>query len=226
MVLTSGSALKNLNAQLGGRLIALNVPEGAPPELPRVVLKLEDTLVNVGLNRFQITMEPPGHVATDFNKVVDFVGRRVTPVLEELLGKAPPYLWSGAIFALQFPVTSEPTQTALQIMTPIFDRLMAIDRGSKPLSALQLQFGFQEDEFFVTYTLRGYETRKLQIRIQDSSPTIDLGDIPIAESGVQISLDVNNKPKQTRSSPLEELQEILTYQACKFESLAEDLNLE
>ena len=46
IVLTCGSAIKNAQKKLGGRILSINAPEDAPPSMPRVILRLEDTILN------------------------------------------------------------------------------------------------------------------------------------------------------------------------------------
>ena len=91
IVLSCGSAIKNAQKKLGGRILSINAPDDAPPSMPRIILRLEDTIMNLGLDRIQITAIPPSHVADEIEKSSKFTLQRITPILSELLPSIPKY---------------------------------------------------------------------------------------------------------------------------------------
>ena len=97
IVLTCGSAIKNAQKKLGGRILSINAPEDAPPSMPRVILRLEDTILHLGLDRIQITTIPPAHVSNDIEKSSKFTLQRLTSLLSEILLSMPKYNWAGVL---------------------------------------------------------------------------------------------------------------------------------
>lgn len=230
VVLTCGPALKAINNKLGGRLITVNTPDEAPPTLPRVVLKMDDAILNLSLDRVQITTTPPPHVANDIQESAKFAEQRATTILEELLGVLPAYKWSGLIVDLEYPTSDESIKSSTQAVAPVFDQLMKMQRGDRDLSSFELQYGFQEDGFFVTYTIKGYEKRDITISAP-ASPVggvvmLDPKDFPLSECGVEVLVDVNNKPSTNSEDALGDIQSILRKQVELVISLPTDTNLE
>ena len=230
VVLTCGPALKAINDKLGGRLITLNTPDDAPPSLPRIVLKMDDAILNLGLERIQITTSPPPHVSNDIQGSAKFAEQRTKTILEELLSVLPEYKWTGIIVDIEYPSKDKSIISSRQAIAPVFDKLINLQRGGRDLSSFELQYGFEDNGYFVTYTMRGYERRSISVpRAAQSSGAVvalDPADFPLAECGVEILVDVNNKPSSDLSNPLADIDKLLQKQSELVDSLPSDTNLE
>ncbi len=229
IILTCGSALKKIHDKLGGRIISINVPEDAPPPLPRVVLKLEDTILNIGLERFQITVNPPSHVQDSIEKTSTFTFRRASSILSELIPFMPRYNWAGIISEVQYPEKPLKNKSAIEAATPIFDKLVKIDRNNKKLSAFQIQFGIKEDQHFITYTIDAYETRQIELLTPEQKGfhqiVIDASKFPVTDCGIKILVDINNKPNEHNQNPLDDLENIFLKQKTTIDEIPNNLNL-
>ena len=227
IVLTCGTSLKKIQEKLGGKILSINAPEDSPPSLPRVILKLADTILNVALDRFQITTIPPSHIANDIKKSSKFAFQRSVSILSELLTSMPDYLWAGAILDIEFPEDPLRSDSAIEAAIPIFDRLIKIDRKTRELSSFQLQFGFKDDPYFINYTISAFESRKIEFKAPPKSGPVILNpsDFPLSECGIKVLLDINNKPNKPNEKPLEDLEGIFSNKKMSFDSLVEDLKL-
>jgi len=228
IVLSCGPHLKELKKNLGGRLLHINVPDGAPPPLPRAVLKSKDTILKLGLDRFDITSVPPSHITDDMAKAAHFARERSTSIISMLEPAMPDYKWSGIISVVEYPEEPVVSNSGLEIATPIFDRLLNVDRKERELGSFQLQFGFQEDHYFINYTLDTFEQRKIEVPLsaQEGFIAIDVKDYPLTACGAKLTIDINNKVKRSKESPVTDINMILEKQLEVFENVLSDLNLE
>jgi hypothetical protein len=129
---------------------------------------------------------------------------------------------------LEYPEYPLVCRSSSEAAVPLFDRLINIDRKDRELSSFQLKFGTRDENFFITYTLNAFETRKISIKppIQKQFIPINVNKYPLAECGLRIILDINNKPKQASGDPQKDIQIILKKQYELFANMVKDLNLE
>jgi hypothetical protein len=227
IVLTCGPTLKQIQKKIGGILLPINIPADAPPSLPRVSMKLVDAILNVSLDRLQITMVPPAHISSDVAAAVAYVTNRTKTMIADLIPILPLYGWSGVILEFEYPSVNALVTTGATASTPIFDRLLRLDRAGREMAAFQFQFGYVEDGFYVNYTLSGYEKRTIPtIKPQVGVVHLDVTELPIAEVGVGIIMDINNKQKIKTTNPIEDIQTILIKHIDKYKNLGKELNLE
>ncbi len=228
IVLVCGSALKRIQNMLGGRLFTVNAPDDSSPTLPRAILKLDDTILNIALDRFQITTIPPSHIADDQKKSSRFAIQRARTIIKELLDCMPQYQWAGVILEIEYPEDPSVNKTTNDTAIPIFDKLIKIDRKGNELSAFQLQFGFKDITKFTTYTISTFEGG--EVEIPDPQPAgyfpVEPSDLPLIARGIRLIVDINNKPKRSIASPMVDLEEIFSEQEKSFETLPQALNLE
>jgi hypothetical protein len=228
VVLSLGPSLKKLQRNLGGRLIPINAPEDAPPSLPRFILKLNDSMLKLAIDRISISIKPPSHVQSNISKSSKFALQRTVSIIRDLLTSIPQYQWCGIVTQLEFPSKSSSYNSAIEAITPVSDKLVNIDRSSMDLASFQLQFGMKENSFFTTYTISGYETRDMKLIPKDKVGFVTIGpaDYIITECGIRIMLDINNKPGGATEDPIKDIENILNKTNELSGSLPTDLNLE
>jgi hypothetical protein len=227
IVLTCGPQLKEAQRRFGGQLFTVNVPDKAPPSLPRLVLRLDNALLHVGLDRFEFVTEPPRHVAGVFGEALDFAQNRVVPILELLLESGVSYEWTGVVANIEYPEEPRQSASAREAVAPLVQRLVRLDWQSSDLRTFNLQIGRIVDGYLRNYTFSGYEVRNLE-PTEPTTPTQSLTEREgaLVEVGIQVSLDVNNKLSQEKSGPIADLGSIIVQQAHAFGSLANDFNLQ
>ena len=172
------------------------VPEDAPPEIPRIVLKSSDSFLNVTLERFQFVFFPPRQ-ATTSEDAIRLASEKYQRWQTDVLGKLDyVYDWCGVILSVLIPQEpSEPDN--MNLATSVFDRLFGIDREGNPLCTLNLHFGFEQKDMFVHYNINQYEIRSGNIRITTGNRSINPhpSELPVEETGIRVRIDMNNKPK-------------------------------
>lgn len=229
IVLTCGSAIKNAQNKLGGQILSINAPDDAPPSMPRVILKLKDTILNIGLNRIQIITIPPSHVSDNIEKSSKYTLQRIEPFLFELLPSIPKYFWAGVITEIEFHEDPLKCNSANEAAVPIFDKLINIDRKNKELSAFQLQYGIKDDQYFITYTLSAFEGRQVEFKMPSKKIgyfLLEPSEYPLTECGIRILLDTNNKPNKNNKNPSKDIEDILSKQNYLGVNIVEDMNLQ
>lgn len=221
-MLTAGKYLQKLSKELGVPIPKMAVPSAAPPEAPRVIIPGSSTLIQVGLNRAELFTQPPDHVAGEFNPAVDFGLQAANRFLLDLVTVVR-YEWVGMVSTINFPTKTITTMMAAA--TLVSDRLINIPRKTRELSHLNLQIGFKEDPFYVTYSISGYEIR-VGAFPQPAPKSIEISMMPVSETGIEVLLDVNNKPLQSKRGLKADLVEIVNQEKTRFRILKEELRLE
>jgi hypothetical protein len=228
IVLSLGPSLKTLQRKLGGKLITINAPEDAPPPLPRIILKLSDSVLKLAIDRISISINPPSHVQSNINKSSKFALQRTISMVKELLATIPQYKWCGIITGLEFPSKQDSYRSGIEATTPVSDKLINIDRSDKELASFQLQYGIKENSYFATYTIMGYESRDIKLipKNKKGSVTIGADDYQLTECGIRIMLDINNRPGGATEDPINDIENILNKTNELSNSIPTDLNLE
>ncbi len=227
IVLSLGPSLKAIQKSLGGELVTINVPEDAPPPLPRIILKFSDSLLKLGIDRISITINPPSHVKSNINKSSKFALQRTVSIIKDLLALIPQYKWCGIVTELEFPSEQNSYNLAIEAVTPVFDKLININRSHKELASFQLQYGIKENSHFTNYTISGYESRNIKFISQKKKGfvSIPINDQEVAECGIRVILDVNNKPGGATENTIEDIENILNKTNKLSLILPDDLNL-
>lgn len=227
IVLTFGPSLKAIKKNLGGELVTINAPEDAPPPLPRIILKLSDSLLKLGIDRISISINPPSHVKSNINKSSKFALQRTVSIIKDLLALIPHYKWCGIVTNLEFPSEQNSYNSAIEAVTPVFDKLIKINRSDKDLASFQLQYGVKENSHFTNYTISGYESRNIKLISKKNKGfvPIQINDHEVTECGIRIIMDINNKPGGATEDPVKDIENILNKTNKLSETLPEDLNL-
>lgn len=226
IVLSVGASLKKLAKELNGSVIQLSVPSIAPADAPRAIVQSKDTIIHVGLNRFEVITRPPEHVGGSFHTAKEFALSRATNVLEILHDVGGAYKWIGAICNIKYPKSSKDV-SALKHCEGLFDKILKVDRGSRSLSSFQVQFGFTEDELYKSYVVTGYETRdvKFSDEMKDNiGIEIEVSQFPITEAGIELTIDHNNRNATHKVSPTADLVAILRTMEESLTNLPSQLN--
>lgn len=196
--------------------------------MPRIMLRLKDTIFNLGLDRIQFTVVPPSQVTDDAEKSSKFTLQRISPLLTEILPSIPKYYWAGVITEVEYPENPLKSKSANEATIPIFDKLININRQNKDISAFQLQYGVNDDLNFITYTISGFEGRKVELKPPQETGflLLDPTEYPLTECGLRVLLDVNNRPNKHNENPLGDIESILSRTNSLVANIEKDLNLE
>ncbi len=227
IVLSIGSGLKSMTAKYGGRVQLLNVPVAAPPDAPRIIVTTENFILNVAPMRYDVLVTVPTQIDHDFQKVIEFTLNLFQRLGGDLAQLRLSYSWIGMIINLQYPSNKE-TVSSLELVEPVFDRLVNVERGGKKLSALQLQFGFEEHGLNKIFTVSGYDSMSFKFDRLQAQPKIlrvDKESADVVESGITISIDVNNRPDKKKLGLIKDFQNIVRESKSVYEQLPETLNL-
>ena len=216
-----------LKERLNGRLVNLNIPDNTPPETPRIVISSKDKILNVGLNRFDIHIQLPLEIRNESKTCLEYLHLTLDPILKTLIKELKiTYTWSGLIANLKLPI--EGKSPSSNLIKPLFERLLSIQVGNKKLSSFNLQFGLNESNNNRLYTVNAYESKNIQIPplVAGQSLLLNMDDVPISESGLQIVLDINTRPNINKNgSALGDIKTLIKLHENYYDSILEDLNL-
>lgn len=204
IVFTLGDRLKALQADLKANLQLLNVPQGAPPEAPRIILSSQLLSINIGLNRLDLIVNVPTQIKNSRDSAFNLLKDLVERISNSLVNGVLKYDWCGIISNLEFPSHND-IKPSLKIIEGFFNDLVTIERDAKELAAFSLQYGFKENGFYRNVTISGYDTYDIPVAGIGTNKFIDLSKLPVKESGITINLDINNRPTDSRMDLLADL---------------------
>jgi len=227
VAISLGAPLKSIIAKYGGRIQLLNVPNAAPPDAPRIIATTQNFVLNLAPVRYDVYISVPSQIRSDYHKVMDFTSTLFTKLGGELAQLRLAYLWVGLVVNLAYPAASEGVP-GIKLSQPIFDRLMSIPRGTRKLAAFQTQYGFEEGPLNKIFSITGYDTLTLNVdptNLSRNAIRVDKETADVVESGIAVSLDVNNRPAKEHGGLLHDFREILQASRQLFTNLPETLNL-
>lgn len=225
IVLKLGSDLLGLAKKLKGEIISPSIPDQAPPDAPRVVVKGANTTVTISLTRAVVSVTPPSHVRESFDSASQFSSNSAIQALE-IFARIVAYKWSGVVVDLEYAARTT-DQKALALSTPFFDSIVNIKRNDRQLASFQLAIGFTERGFNRNYNLSGYDTREILIQKEAGRKwaEVDLDKHPISEAGMKIRVDINNRGRGEHVDQITEIKELWEEHKVTFEGLEEELGI-
>lgn len=229
LILSLGPSIKALAARSQGQIhdAGFGDPD-FPPDVPRIVVQTKQFLVNISLNRFDIHTTPPRHLQENHPAAVQFAQTVASDVLGELLKVPVTYLWAGLVAHLKYP-NEKPLASAPMAVNPVFQKLVNIPSSGKPLSSFEMRFGHQDGDLFRSITVGGYATQNIRFRHvplgEQAAVPMSVEGTEIVETGVQIFLDLNNKPSAEKKNPLDDLKGLFEMCNKSISTLPEELNL-
>jgi len=227
IAISIGSALKTIISKYGGRLQLLNVPAAAPPDAPRIIATTQNFVLNIAPVRYDVHITVPTQISTDFYKVMDFITNLFTKLGGDLAQLKLSYQWVGLVINLEYPGAAAGIP-GIQLSEPVFDRLLSVSRGTRKLAAFQTQFGFEEGSLNKIFTVSAYDSMKIKIdpaKMQQKMLRVDRETADIVESGISVSLDVNNKPAKNRAGLVHDFHLIAQASRQLYALLPDTLNL-
>ena len=222
-ILASGQTFLTLAKALNAKVQQLNVPEIAPPEVPRLLFQRSDVMAALSFARLEVTARPPSHIANNFRSSLDFAARSSLPLVQDLVAKYQQYTWTGSIVALEYQMPGKGISSHKRL-EPCFDRMLTIQRNGRPLGAFNVQFGFQEAAIYRGFTVRAFEIRAFQVE-GPGVVSLEAERGEIESSGIEILLDVNNKRADKRGDPASDIGFLLTEQKALYDNMLDTLNL-
>jgi hypothetical protein len=227
IAISIGSALKSIISKYGGRLQLLNVPAAAPPEAPRIIATTQNFVLNFAPVRYDVHISVPTQIRTDFYKVMDYASNLFARLGGDLAQLRLSYLWVGLVVNLEYPgsVAGVP---GIRLSEPVFDRMISIDRGTRKLAAFQTQFGFEEGSLNKMFTVSAYDSMRIKVNpanLPQKMIRVDQETADVVESGISVSLDVNNKPAKERGGLMHDFRIVAQASRQLYASLPDALNL-
>ncbi len=201
-LLEIGPKINTIRKSLKTTFQQLNIPQGAPPETPRYLLKYQFGVIIICLYRIEIIVHPPLQINKSFVQSIEMSTQEALKILGILSGMELIYKWCGIVSEIEYKLSDN--LSANKVVTPLFDNIFKIERKDKDLSSFQLQFGFFDEGVSKNFTLSGYEALDINIPLNPLGNfkfEIKPGEGKISESGLNVRLDINNKNSTENSTP-------------------------
>ncbi len=225
IMLTLGGQIIEIQKKYNCKVQQINAQK-APPDVPRIVIIFENYIINICLNRCEYIMQIPSHISNNINNCIDYVSNNISQINRYIAVDDRGYNWTGVIFHNEYP-SQDKELPLLELITPLFDRMINIERNNRELSSFQLQFGFKEDDLFCNYTIGGYETRNIEVEIKPGNNVINVKkeEGKKIEQGVLITVDINDKPKIVHLNAIDDMNVIFSNIRSKLSKLSDTLNI-
>ncbi|KVA11849.1 hypothetical protein WI41_07075 [Burkholderia latens] len=180
---------------VAGQSQQLNVPDSADPNIARIVfasgkknLTISQLAVQLTLS-FDATLDVAKQMAIVEKNVRDFHHR--VPQFKELSTFAA----NALILHINFPST----ETSGRLNEFLYEKLIK-QAPVGEIASVQTNLGFKFGEIFANIGASIYESRRFSATFEPGvnplMQTFDLTSLPVIESGLQITLDINNRPRQ------------------------------
>jgi len=224
IILTLGERLKEAQREYSANMQLLNIPNGAPPEAPRLLFTTPIFNINISLNRVDVFLTLPEQIKSNIDACLNYTCTTINNLYALLLSNLVKYDWCGIILNLSFP---DKLQSSLKVIEKIAPHIIKINSNGREMAAFNLQIGFEEPPFFKNITISGYDQYQLKIPTQQDqiSQQINMQDVTISEAGISIILDVNNIPQLDKSSFEDDFVNIVKKIENSYVSLLDELNL-
>ena len=185
---------QNFNAALSAQAIGTNVPDSAPPLIPRFTLQSGPKQITVSQVTAQIELNFKDQAKTSAESI-------------EIIKKNFKHFWHGIfkfkgagelkdvgmVITLNRPLDL----SSAEISKKIFDKFLTMPIHDDVVSAgLQVGFLDKSDQVFFNISANPYEMREIPFDSSNVDPSVvvDFESLPIKESGIELKLDVNSKP--------------------------------
>lgn len=180
---------------ISGQSQQLNVPDSADPNIARIMfasgkknLTISQLAVQLAL-AFDATLDVAKQLTIVEKNVRDFHHR--VPQFKELSN----FSTNALILHINFPST----ETSDRLNEFLYEKLIKPTPVGE-VASVQTTLGFKFGDIFANVGASIYESRQFNAMIeQGTAPimqTIDLKSLPVVERGLQITLDINNRPRQ------------------------------
>lgn len=209
IVYSLGEKLQKIKANYKANLQLLTVPAEAPPEAPRLLFIGEKITINVALNRLDVFISIPEQEGYSTNATLEYCKNMIYHLITEtIMTSSIKYEWCGAIAVVEYP-SKEKIKTSLKICEDLIPSLVNVKRDGRELASFNLQIGYREGDFFKNYTVSGYDQIKVAFNPAQFVQSIDITQLPIAESGLSVYVDINNRPKMQKTSFYKDFTEVI-----------------
>jgi hypothetical protein len=228
ILLSVGNNIKKMQKDIKVNVQILNSPKAAPPEAPRIVIFSPNAIINICLNRYDIIINIPNHIDKLLTSVLDYAKNVISEFIPYLTHENFKYTWTGIVVNSEaaFP---QKNSKSIELLTPYFDKLININRNDRKLSSFQLQYGFEENEFYKNFNISGYDKFNFEIPgnlIANEPIRIDLQNTDILESGIQIIIDINNKTMKNNAGIEKDFITLINQIEHIYKDLPKSLNFE
>jgi hypothetical protein len=188
-----GSLLSAIAEANGTQLRQLNLPPIAPHGIPRVVVPVDGAVLHVGLDRVQLSLNPPEHIRASLDEVFEYAEHEIARLLEPISSESwMQKRWAGVIVSAAIPTgVASLSEAAKQAA----EGIVTLDLPGT-MKTFQLQVGSEDGGLNKTFTISGYETRTAEIQLLEGESAVEINDSNsvVDEAGVRIVVDINNRP--------------------------------
>ena len=235
--LYAGPPMDGVRKRVGGDLVRPNLPETAPPELPRLAVRLEDAVLQISYSRIEFIARPPRHVAASYDSSLEFSiasARQYFGEILDSLAMSPTFQWSAVIATANFPQLTGKSAARARPMAAIAetaDVLLNADlkRQASKLAGFDLRIGYLRSGHYVNYHVAEYVVKEALVRVADDDQPvqINMDDLAAQELGIGLTIDVNSRPRSPHGErePIDDLLQTWEEHKRAFKRYPKDLGL-
>jgi hypothetical protein len=205
-VLEYGRFISMLPKQAGGRVVNLSVPQEAPLEIPRLSVASETMEILLGLDRLAVVVKTTNQSTQldPLQQLDSLVG-----VFEAFQNEhGVKFQFSGLIGNVH--VEQSRTQEMSEIQAELFRVFTKTDATKRRVVNFSWQVGQLNESgtLFINVGVKTYQTRNVSVNkemLKQGHNIINLDAFPIDEQGLEVTIDINNRPKKDRGLLRDEL---------------------
>jgi len=203
-LLELGPHFNSLAHHIRGKLLQTDAPPNAPPEIPRLIVAVNGIEYRMGLNRIEaLIKEPPPDSPTRHLSDIKAAFSEITERIESIF-KSGGILsdFVGVICTVHFP--QEVSASLQDISKELFSGMTLGKTYEREVVTFGWQVGFlsKDRQHFINLNVKNYQRRVLNVQGIPQQPiALDLSKSTLADQGVEVMVDINNRPKNTKVTP-------------------------
>jgi len=186
-----------------------HISDDMPPQLPRIVI--ENNRKGLSINFSQVAAHIVINVDNSNGKTMDVIKQSIYKKVHTFYASIKKVIGEenlndiGTVIAIRYPI--EPFgRNFSEVARFVQERFFKVSPLGESATA-GFNIGYKDaDNFFVTLTLDMYQMAMGEIKDLPIGVTIDINTLPISESGIELKIDVNNKPFGTTIDNIDKIE--------------------
>lgn len=171
-----------------------NLPDNIDPAAARISFKSGSKNISISQIACQLNLSFPNAKKIDFDHQWEIIAKNVKEFYAGAINfkSSDSYAMTALIYHVQFRSNA----TTVELNSWIYDKFIKKELDEE-LASVAVKIGFKREQWYLNLNVGAYELRNLEIRPQPGQAGIllDLDKVPVTEKGIDLTFDVNNRPK-------------------------------
>jgi hypothetical protein len=208
---------KALAPLLSAQSVNTNLPDEFEPSLPRVTFQQKGLSVQFTQLVAQMAITVDNADGKSINVIRDSIAKRII-LFKNCIDKIVPrgkQREHGLVLNVSYPIDSGKF-TDEDIASYIQNQFLRVPQLGKVANAT-FNVGYRTDDgLFVTLAVAGYKKLDGEMKLGPRTQSFDVASLPVVESGVSLSIDINSRPMMDAGTQPENITDVILAKSFEF----------